>query len=299
MVKLSSRGSAAPLRAIACMIGGSALVTANDALTKLLTGGYPVGQVMALRGLFIMVPIVFLVWRAGGIAVLRTRNPKGHLLRVCCVLAGTVLFLNAIRYLPLAEAVAISFSGPLFTTMLATPLLGERVGWRRWMAVLAGFAGVAIIFQPGGAVMQWASLLALAGGLTGALRDILTRHMHDGETSEALLAFTSFGVMICGFASVPIFGWNEVTMRDWGLFALNGLVIVGAHFLLIEAFRYGEAALVAPFKYSTVLWATLYGFLFFGDLPERSTLIGAGVVVASGLYILHRERRRREGDTDD
>ncbi len=280
------------------MIGGSALVTANDALTKLLTGGYPVGQVMFLRSVFIMVPIAFLVWRAGGPLVLRSRNPKGHLLRVACVLAGTVLFLNAIRYLPLAEAVAIAFSGPLFTTAMAPTLLGERVGWRRWLAVVAGFAGVAIIFQPGGSVIQWASLLALGAGLTGALRDILTRRMSAGESSEAILAYTSLGVLIGGLLSAP-FGWHAVTLRDWGLFALNGLVIGGAHFLLIEAFRYGEVALVSPFKYSTVLWATLYGFLLFGDVPERTTLLGAGVVVASGLYILHRERRRREGDTAD
>ena len=299
MVELSTRGSAAPLRAIACMIGGSALVTANDALTKLLTGGYPVGQVMFLRSAFVMVPIAFLVWRAGGPLVLRSRNPKGHLLRVGCVLAGTVLFLNAIRFLPLAEAVAIAFSGPLFTTALAPTLLGERVGWRRWMAVGAGFVGVAIIFQPGGTVIQWASLLALGAGLTGALRDILTRRLSAGESSEAILAYTSLGVLIGGLMSAP-FGWNAVTLRDWGLFALNGLVIGGAHFLLIEAFRYGEAALVSPFKYSTVLWATIYGILLFGDVPERSTLIGAAVVIASGLYILHRERRRRgTGGTDD
>lgn len=274
------------------MIGGSALVTANDALTKWLTGGYPVGQVMFLRGFFIMLPIAFLVWRAGGFAVLRTRNPKGHLMRIGLVMAGTVLFLNAIRFLPLAEAVAIAFAGPLFTTALAPTLLGEYVGWRRWMAVLAGFAGVAIIFQPGGAVIQWASLLALGAGLTGALRDILTRRMSAGESSEALLVYTSCGVLLGGLATAP-FGWLPVSGRDWGLFALNGLVIGGAHFLLIESFRYAEAALVAPFKYSTVLWATLYGFVFFGDIPETTTLTGAAVVVASGLYILHRARLRR------
>ncbi len=288
----------APLKGIACMIGGSALVTANDALTKLLTGIYPVGQVIFLRGAFIMVPIAFLVWRAGGLAVLRTRNPKPHLLRVCCVMAGTILFLNAIRYLPLAEAVAIAFSGPLFTTALAPKLLGEHVGWRRWMAVLAGFVGVLIIFQPGGTVMQWASLLALSCGLTGALRDILTRRMSDSESSEAILAYTSLGVLLGGLLSAP-FGWHVVTPRDWGLFALNGLVIGGAHFLLIEAFRYAEVALVAPFKYSTVVWATLYGYLLFGDVPENSTLIGAAVVVTSGLYILHRERRSRHAGEID
>lgn len=292
MVERSTRGSAAPLKGIVCMVAGAALLTANDAVIKWLTGGYPVGQILFLRGIFVLVPIAFFVWRAGGISTLRTRDYKGHAIRAALVLLGTFLFVSGLRYLPLAEAISIAFAGPLFITALAPPLLGERVGWRRWMAVLAGFVGVLIIFKPGGAVFQWAALFTLGASLTGAFRDLLTRRMSAGETSEALLFYTSLGVMLGALASAP-FGWKPVALADWGWFALNGLLIGGAHFLMIETFRYAEAALVAPFKYSTVLWATVFGYMIFGDVPETTTLIGGAVVVSAGIYILHRERKRR------
>lgn len=292
MVELSTRGSSAPLRGITYMTIGAALLTANDALIKWLTGGYPVGQIMFMRGVFVMIPISIFVWRAGGIATLATRNVKEHAARALLVICGTFLFVNGLRFLPLAEAISIAFAGPLFVTALASPLLGEYVGWRRWMAVLAGFVGVLIIFQPGGAVFQLAALFTLGASFTGALRDILTRKMSANESSEALLTYTSIGVMLGGLVTSP-FGWQPIAGRDWLVFAFLGVLIGGAHYLMIETFRCAEVALVAPFKYSTVLWATIFGFLLFGDVPELTTVIGGAVVIASGIYILHRERKRR------
>jgi len=158
--------------------------------------------------------------------------------------------------------------------------------------VLAGFIGILVIMRPGGTAVQWAALFPLGASLTGALRDILTRRMSARETSVALLFYTSLGVTLAGLATTP-FHWNPVPLADWGLFALSGLLIGSAHFLMIETFRYGEAALVAPFKYSGVIWAVILGYMVWGDLPDMGTLTGVSVVILSGLYILHRERVRR------
>lgn len=292
-IPVPGRGSSAPGKAIACMLLGAAVLTANDAVLKWMTGGYHVAQIMFCRGVFISIPLAVLIWRAGGLASLRTKNKKGHAVRALLVIVGTFLFVSGLKHLPLTDAIAIAFAGPLFITALAPPLLGEHVGWRRWMAVLAGFAGIVIIMRPGGGVFQWAALLPLAASLTGAFRDILTRSMSAKETSVALLFYTSLGVVVAGMAAAP-FVWTPVPPADWGWFAVNGFLIGSAHFLMIETFRYGEAALVAPFKYSGVIWAALFGYLIWGDIPDTGAVLGVSIVVVAGLYILRRERARRK-----
>jgi len=291
---IMGRTSSAPGKAIICMLLGTAVLTGNDAVLKWLTGGYSVGQIMFCRGIFIGIPLTILIWRFGGVAALTPQHPKGQFLRAGLVIVGTFLFVTGLRYLPLADAVAIAFAGPLFITAMAQPMLGEHVGWRRWLAVFAGFIGIVIIMRPGGSAIQWAALLPLGASLTGACRDILTRRMSARATSVSLLFYTSVGVTLAGLATAP-FGWVSVSAFDWGLFALSGLLIGCAQFLMIETFRLGEAALVAPFKYSGVIWATLFGYLVWGDIPDFGKLIGVSIVIMSGLYILHRERVHRHG----
>ena len=139
---------------------------------------------------------------------------------------------------------------------------------------------------------QWAALFPLAASLTGAFRDILTRGMSATETSVALLFYTSLGVLLAGMVVSP-FVWQPVPLTDWGWFVANGLLIGSAHFLMIETFRYGEAALVAPFKYSGVIWAAIFGYLIWGDIPDLRTIMGVAIVITAGIYILHRERLQR------
>lgn len=291
-ISIQGRGSSAPGRAILCMLLGVAVLTANDALLKWMTGGYHVGQIMFCRGLFVFIPLALLIWRGGGLRSLHTDNPKGHLIRALLVILGTFLFVSGLKHLPLTDAIAIAFAGPLFIAALAPPLLGEYVGWRRWMAVLSGFIGIVIIMRPGGGVFQWAALFPLAASLTGAFRDILTRGMSETETSVALLFYTSLGVVLASMVISP-FVWQPVPFADWGWFAVNGFLIGSAHFLMIETFRYGEAALVAPFKYSGAVWAAIFGYFIWGDIPDLGTVMGVTVVVVAGIYILHRERVRR------
>ena len=286
---IKGHASSSPGKAIFCMLLGAALLTANDAVLKWMTGEYHVGQIMFCRSIFIGVPVAILIWRAGGIKSLRPVNSKGHIARAALVIIGTFFFISGLRYLPLTEAITIAFAGPLFVTALAQPLLNERVGWRRWIAVLIGFVGITVVMRPGSAVVQWAVLFPLAASLTGALRDLLTRHLCTEETTVNMLFYSSLGVSLAGLATTP-FIWKSVPIIDWGWFALSGLLISCAHFLMIETFRYGEAALVAPFKYSGVIWATVLGYLIWNDIPDNSTLAGAGIIFTAGLYILHRER---------
>ena len=270
------------------MFLGTAILALNDAVLKWLTSDYNAGQIMFCRGIFISLPLCILVWHSGGFSSLKTENPKAHFLRALLVITGTFLFITGLKYLPLTDAVAIAFAGPLFITAMAQPLLGEKVGWRRWSAVLTGFLGILLIVRPGGSVMQWAALLPLAASFTGALRDLLTRHLSGQESSVALLFYTSIGVTATGLASLP-FTWTSVPVFDWLLFSLSGLLIGSAHFLMIETFRYGEAALVAPFKYSGIVWAGILGYLIWGHIPEICTIVGSGIVIVAGFYILNRE----------
>ena len=289
---VNARVSSAPEKAIICMLSGAAVLTTNDALLKWLSSDYHVGQIMFCRGIFISIPLIVLIWQSGGLKSLRTVNPKGHVLRAALVVVGTFLFVSGLAYLPLTDAIAITFSGPLFITTLAPTLLGESVGWRRWSAVLAGFFGILLIMRPGGDVMQWAALFPLLASLTGAFRDLLTRHLSSKETTVAMLSYTTLGVILASSATIP-FIWKPVPMVDWGWFVLSGLLVGFAHFLMIETFRYGEATLVAPFKYSGVIWAGLFGYFIWGDIPDTATVSGISLVVVAGVYILHRERLDR------
>jgi drug/metabolite transporter (DMT)-like permease len=279
------------MRGVVCMLLGVILLVLNDALIKTLTLGYPVGQLLFLRGMFVIPWVLMLATRAGGLRALRVINVKGQAWRGACVIAGSFLFVSGLRHLPLADAVAISFTGPLFITAMAPYALGERVGWRRRGAVLAGFLGVLIMARPGGEALQLAVLLPLGAALCGGVRDLITRRIARSETTVSMLFVTTTVVMLAGLATVPL-GWAPLDTADLWTFAASGVLVAGAHYLMIEAFRHGEAALVAPFKYSTMVWAVLFGYLFFGDLPDAWTLAGAAVVVFAGLYILHRETRR-------
>ena len=283
-----ARGSAAPGRGIFFTVLGGALLTMNDAVLKWLTGDYPVGQLLFIRGLFVLAAISLIVWRSGGLAVIRVNSFRGQALRSAFAFTSGFLFITGLGFLELADAIAITFAGPLFVTALASLLLGEDVGWRRWAAVGAGLFGVLVMVRPGSEAVQWAALLPLGASLAGALRDITTRKISAHESSMAILCFSTVAVIMFGLFTLP-FGWSPLTPRDLDLMALSGVFVGGAHFLLIERFRWAEAALLAPFKYVNMIWAVIFGFIIWGDLPDAWTLSGAGFVVACGLYIAHRE----------
>jgi drug/metabolite transporter (DMT)-like permease len=279
------------MRGILFMVLGGALLTLNDAIMKGLTGGYPIGEIMTFRGLFVLIPIMLFLKPAGGLQALAIHNRKGQFIRAVLVVGSTFCFVTGLSLLPLADAIALTFAGPLFMTALASTMLGEFVGWRRWAAVLLGFAGVVIMLRPGAGAINWAAALPLGAALAGAFRDIITRQISATDSSISILVVTTGSVTLAGLATLP-FGWVWPSSGDLMLLAGAGLLLAGAHYLLIEALRLAEVTVIAPFKYVSLIWATLFGFLIWGQWPDTWTWAGSALVVLSGLYILHREARR-------
>ena len=281
------------LPAIACMIGAVAFLTASDALIKSMSSTYSVGQLLFIRSIFVWPWILLFALRQGGIQTLRLNSTKGHVLRGILVIASTFLFVTGLQYLPLANAIAAIFMGPLFITAMAPFILGERVGWRRWAAVSVGFLGVLLMVRPGTDAFQWALLFPIAGAMCGGLRDLITRRISQAENTLAMLAMTTIAIMVAGIISIP-FGWAEFRTEDLTKFAISGTLVTGGHYLMIDAFRRGEAGLVAPFKYTSLLWAIIIGYFAFGELPDHYTLTGATIIIAAGLYVFYRETQLRK-----
>ncbi|MEM8974067.1 MAG: DMT family transporter [Pseudomonadota bacterium] len=284
--------------AILCMLASVILLTCNDTIVKSLSGHYPTGQLLFIRGLCVWPWIVGLAIWYGGLHTLKVKSFDGQILRSCCVIASAFLFVAGLKVLPLAETVAAAFTGPLFITALAPLMLGERVGWRRWLAVCIGFGGALVMIRPGTEALQLALLFPLASAFCAGLRDVITRRIAQTESPVAVLAVATAAVMLAGLATVP-FAWVDLQPDHVWRFALSGAVIAPAQLLMIEAFRRGEAAVVAPFKYTSLIWALILGFLVFGDFPDAWTLTGAAIIMSAGLYVLHREtlhKRRKQED---
>ena len=286
----SPPGTSGVARGIALMTAGCVLITLNDTVMKALSGAYPPGETIFVRGVFVAIPIALLVYRAGGLHTLRVTNLPGQLLRAMTLVASMFLFVIGLQYLPLADAVALTFAGPLILTALAPWALRERVGWRRRCAVAVGFAGVLIMLAPGQEGLRWAAFLPLGAAVFEAVRDIVTRRLVVTESSVSLTACSTGFVTLCALATAG-HGWQPMSAGDAGLLALAGSSMGAGLVLMTEAFRHAEATLVAPFRYSSVLWAMLVGVVVFGDWPSPTMLAGAALVVGSGLYILHREAR--------
>ena len=287
-----SAGSISPAGGIACIILGGAFLTMNDAALKWLTGGYPVGEIMTLRGIFAFLPIAFIAWRAGGWRSLRVRHLHAQSARALFFVASAFIWVFGLMHLPLADAMAATFTGPIMITALAPLLLGEIIGWRRWTAVLIGFCGVLLMIKPTGEGLRLAILLPIVSVMGGVARDIITRRIAASESSVATLAFTTAASILVSLVTLP-FGWTMPDAWDWLLLAASGILMGTAHFLYIEALRLAEAAVVMPFKYFNMVWAIALGFVVWGDVPDEWIIAGTMLVVVSGLYIMRREAVRR------
>ena len=271
------------------MVVGMALLTLNNAFLKTLTSDYPPGQLIALRAAFVFIPIALIAWRNDGLESLKINSIGGQSIRAGFLVATQFLMVTSLGLLPLADVTALSFSGPLVITALAGPMLGEQVGWRRWAAVVVGFSGVLIMVRPDPEIFRIAALLPILAASSGALRDLVTRRISTGESSIAILCFSTSAVLLAGLVSM-FFDRAPLNMADLPLLAVAGCLQGAAHFILIEAFRHGEAVVIAPFKYTALPWAAVFGFLLFGQIPDIWIVTGAMPVICAGLYIVHRER---------
>ncbi|MDD9929310.1 MAG: DMT family transporter [Rhodospirillaceae bacterium] len=278
---------------IACTVAGAGLLTTSDGFVKWLTDGYPVTQIIVIRGAFILLPMVLLAWRLGKLDTLRVRRPGWQLLRALLFTASVFLFLNGLRFNPLAINTAIAFASPLIITALAVPLLGETIGWRRWAAVLVGFGGVLAIVRPFGEAINLYALLPLACAVTGAFQDIITRRISDTESALSVLLCSTIVTMIAAACFMFDGTWRMPDAVDFGLLVMTGLLSGAAHYLLIETFVRAEAAVVVPFRYTALVWGLAIGFVVWGDIPSGLDWLGILLIVGSGIYIVHREALRR------
>jgi drug/metabolite transporter (DMT)-like permease len=280
-----------PLAGIAMMLAGIAGFAVMDATIKFLTEGYPVPQVIALRSWFGLPILVFLAMREGGLPAMHTSRPLVHIGRYLLVLLLSLSFFWALSNMKLVDAVAIAFAAPIIITALSVPLLREPVGLRRWIAIGVGFCGVLIMLRPGMGVFQWAAMAALGSAVVYALLMVTTRAFKNTESTASLMLYPQIGISLTGLLMVNFF-WVTPTLFDLALFALAGFFGSIGVLCITHAFRLAPAATIAPFEYTALLWATLLGYFLWGELPDNITLLGASVVIASGLYILYRETRK-------
>lgn len=279
-----------PVRGIVFMLVSGAIFSFTDALSKVLTGVYPPGQILCFRAVFVLVSIVVMMRLRGGLASVRIVNWRGQLLRGVLVAGTSLTFIVALKDAPLADLIALLFVSPLILTVLAPYFLGEKVGWRRRAAVAVGFCGTLLIVQPSGDVPFTALLLGLAVPFILSFSDIVTRRLARTETANGMMLFSNLVMAGAGIVLLPL-GWVTPDWQGFLVFAAAGTLQGVAQYLLIYAFMYGETVVIAPFRYVMLLWATMYGYLLFGTVPRVETFVGAAIVIAAGLYIFHREAR--------
>jgi drug/metabolite transporter (DMT)-like permease len=278
------------------MVASVLLSSVINALIKWEGARYPVGEVAFFRCFFSLLPCLVLIAGSGTFRrLLRTRRLKDHIaIGVLQFISMMCLFL-AFGTMPLADAVAITFSTPMFLTLLSIPLLGEKVGPHRWGAVLLGFAGVLLMIRAGGALggglASTGALLALATAAIGAYITILVRRMTLTDTSAALVIYQTVILTVLSAALLP-FAWETPGWQDGLLMAGIGIFAGIGQFWWTQAFRFAPAAVAAPFSYLAMVWSLGLGYLVWGDVPTTLLIAGAAVVVTSGLYILYRETVR-------
>lgn len=285
-------------RSIALLLSATVLFSVMTVLVKWLGAIYGPLLVYFCRSFFALIPVLPLMMHHGLLAAMQTLHPGAHAFRCAIGVVGMALNFYALTVLPLAEVVAIGFTVPMFSTALSIPLLGEVVRIRRWTAVVVGFVGVILIVRPGFGGQTLLSLIPLVAALLHAVALIWVRKLTATERSETIV-FYFMGSSALASAFVLPFAWTTPTAFDLMLLAVMGLIGGIAQVMHTSAFRGAPVALLAPFEYSAMLWAVIAGYLVWDTMPTWWTGAGTALIVASGLYILHREvvvgRQRRAG----
>lgn len=285
-----SNGSMAPLAGIGLIVLACLSFSILDAIAKHLSSSLPTLQIVWIRFVshVLLTLVIFQVWKTP--SRFKTGRPVLQVVRAFCLLGTTGFNFLAVRYLQLAETMAIMFAAPFVITALAGPLLGEWAGARRWAAIIVGFIGVLVVTQPGIGGMHWAAIYSVAAMTFYALYALLTRQLTATDSSAGMLLISG---VVAALAMTPVGVSVWVMPPDalsWILLFATGIFGAGGHYLFILAHRIAPAPLLAPFIYIQIVWMIALGALIFADIPTASTLIGAAIVVTSGLYILYRER---------
>ena len=286
--KLSSYDErSARLAGIGLMLLAIFMFSFGDALGKFLVATYSVGQLLWLRACAALLLLAPIAWRQRA-AFATLERPWLQLLRVTLSTLEVAAFFIATVYLPLADVITYYLAAPIFVTALSAIVLRERVGWRRWSAVLIGFCGVLIALRPSAQTVSWPALIALCGSLSFALLMLITRSLR--ATPDIVLASSQFvGTFALGALMSP-FGWVTPSLGSLGLFAAAGCISVGALLCTNRSLKLAPASVVVPYQYSMIVWAVMFGYFVFGDIPSWATIIGAAIIIGAGFYIFLRER---------
>lgn len=279
----------ATLAGILMMLLGILLFSLNDVMGKWLVATYTVGQVLLLRSAAALLVIVPFVVKQGVQRTLRPERPGLQLLRVALGSCEVALFYWAVSYLPLADTMTLWLAAPVWAVVLAALLLGERVDAGRWVAVVAGFAGVAIALNPSGQSLSLPAIIALVGSFSFAAMMITGRQLR-GTPDVTLVFWQTLGALLMGVVLLP-FGWVTPTLADLGLLGLLGIVAMVAHICVTRSLKLAEASVVVPYQYTLIVWALVFGWFVFGDWPTPAMLFGAALIIAAGLALLVLERR--------
>lgn len=277
-------------RGIAFMLLAVVVFSTQDALIKWLSPTYPVMELVFFRSLFAFVPLLPAIIRSGRAAI-RTQRPLGQAGRALVGLVSMIGFFWCFGHMPLADVFGIAFASPLFVTALSVPLLGERVGVRRWSAVSVGFIGVLIMVRPDSGLVDWNSWIALLSTFLYALALIFLRNLGKTEGTVSIVFYVTLTTTIASALTLP-FQWVTPSPVDAVLLVAIGLMGGSAQLAITRAFRLAPAAVVAPFDYTALVYVGIIGYVVWGEVPTAMFLIGAAIVIASGLYILYRETKR-------
>ena len=299
MTTLSSTSSAATgrsaaLAGIGFMLVAVFLFALSSAVGKWLVATYPVGEFLLIRSATTLLLLSPFIWRAGRAAFVNAPRPGLQVARALLSTLEIGMFFWAVAYMPLADTTTFYLAGPIYVTALSVPLLRERVGWRRWSAVLIGFAGVVIALRPSTASLTLPALIALGGSIFYAMLMITTRMLR--ETNATVLLTAQFiGVFVFGLAAMP-FGWVTPSLFDFLAMAGLGVSSMLSLFCVVRSLRLASASAVVPYQYTLILWSVAFGWSMFGELPDAYTIVGAAIIVVAGLYIFWREQTvtRRE-----
>lgn len=276
------------------MVIAMAAFTCNDALVKSTTSAMNTGQILFVRGAMTSILVVAIAWWMGALGSWRVALQPAMLLRLVAEIFASLTYISALGAMPLANTSAILQSLPLAVTLGAALFLGEKVGWRRWVAIAAGFAGVLIIIRPGPDGFSAAAIYAIASVVGAATRDLSTRRIGSDVPSIFVSVITAIAIAIVGgLLVVPMGGWQPMASGVFLRLALASVLLLVGYQTIVSAMRTGEISFIAPFRYTSLIWAISIGFLFFAEVPDAWMALGIAIVVASGLYTFYRENLRR------
>lgn len=275
------------------MLGGLALYALSDAFIKQLMGSYSVRQTTFLRAFTRLIPLLIAVFAQGGAKqIFSTQHPMRHCMRLIVNLAYTYSFMFAYSKATLTTVYTLGYTSSLFMIILSALILKEKVSKEKWFAVAIGMLGVLIAIRPGAGVIEIAAVIVLLGAFLGSLNKILMRRLASTEHSLAIAIYPNIAMILVTFPFL-INSWQPISWHDWGFFAIVGIITSLGQFAIAHSLRFAQGSTLAPIDYSTFFWVFMLDFFWWDKTPDRFTVIGAAVIVASNLYILYRSRQEQ------